>query len=744
MAVRLVTFGFPLAALAAFVAPMAAGASESFELDRGFGYVVTGYDTVGEAPAAEAVRGCPGHVAGAPTVTATLADPAEPLSLFVVGEGATGILVAGPDGIHHCDTVDRYGIAHVRLQQALPGQYQVWPMVAGSGAAASGQIVLAEQPLGPRDIVSLTGLVVDPAVLPPLLSEQPLVPDAKPAAGRIAMPESGIAELAVTLAGGVPADEAGPECSGDITQTRPDVTLGLQTAEPLLAIAAAAQHADTTLVVVAPDGAVYCNDDAQNYDPAVVLGDAAPGAYAIWVGVRGEGVGSEALVRVGREAPAGVQASEPAPALEPEAEPASGRIALPAEGSAVIDVQMVVGDDSLLAGELFQDCSGTITPTRPDAIVSVPNAEAALWVQATAPDVDTTLVVVTPDGSVYCNDDYTGHDPAIGIADAVPGDYAVWVGIFAGGEGAAARLAAMREDPAGAAAVAPSDEMAGGPMVNPFAGQTLESAAQAFAILSEAMQLSEMLSFSRLEETGPNGLILHDVVLTDPSGVEQPLEIARIRLSDLDLAGLSANGAPETFHLVVEDIAYAALAESARASAVPMPAFDNAPPMSVELSLLPVGGDMTRRAMRFALKLDGLLVVGVGAQMVWPEGAGAMGPMAVDMLEGEFVEFEMHDTGFLRALFDEMAKESGQTREQAIAGTFEQLTFMLGPVPPGSGAQQFFDMLEARLNDIDRPGTMRARVTAGQPVAVESMLEALESETAGPGTLTIEMGYTPD
>ena len=714
-------------------------ATEAVDLTGGFQWYISGFEVIGAADASGLVRGCPGQIGDEASLEATVTDNTEPMVIFAVGEGVSGVLVAGPDGIHHCDAVDVYGIAHVLYQRVLSGTYKVWPLSTTAGATVSGSIVVSEYDFGPRDIVSLTGLKVDPALLPPLLSEQPLVPEAEPAAGRLNLPDAGTAELAVTLSGGVPASDARSDCAGDINQMRPDATLTLEAPEPLLAFTASADGPDTTLLVVAPDGAIYCNDDATNYDPAIVLSDAAAGDYAIWVGVRGSGAGEEARLVVARQAPEGVEAVMPPPTLQQQAEPAYGRFDLPAEGTVSVEMPIVADENSVSADDVAPGCSGAINPARPDAIVTIPGPEAQVWFEATSADADTTLLVVGPDGTSQCNDDYAGTNPAVALTDAQPGDYAVWIGVYSGG-GTLATLDVGREPHAGEASGGPVESAA----ENPFAGQDLQSAAQALAILIDTMHLQEVLSYASLEETGPDGLILHDVVLRDPSGAEPPLQIGRVSVSHLDLAGLGANGVPETFKFAAENVAYSAVVDGARSNALMLPALADQPPLNLEVSLLPVDGDMGRRAIRIALGLEGHLALSVGAQVIWPDNAGAMGPMAVDAVQGESFVIELHDTGFLGALFDEVAAESGQSPAEAIQGALDELKSMIGPVEAGSAVRQIYDMVSARLADLPRPGVMRVSVNAASPLPVETLINSLEAEAVDPAVMTVEMSYTPD
>ena len=53
---------------------------------------------------------------------------------------------------------------------------------------------------------------------------------------------------------------------------------------------------------------------------------------------------------------------------------------------------------------------------------------------------DTTLVVNTPDGSWYCNDDWDGLNPGMTFDVPMSGQYDIWVGSYEFGRGIPARL----------------------------------------------------------------------------------------------------------------------------------------------------------------------------------------------------------------------------------------------------------------------------------------------------------------
>lgn len=93
--------------------------------------------------------------------------------------------------------------------------------------------------------------------------------------------------MEVTSGGSINVSEVIPGCSGYISDA-PDVRLTFTAqpspdAYPLYIYALSSD--DTTLVINAPDGEWYCNDDGnEGLDPSVVFSPAMSGDYEIWVG----------------------------------------------------------------------------------------------------------------------------------------------------------------------------------------------------------------------------------------------------------------------------------------------------------------------------------------------------------------------------------------------------------------------------------------------------------------------------
>lgn len=90
--------------------------------------------------------------------------------------------------------------------------------------------------------------------------------------------------IRVDAGGNINAERLGSPCNGFIARA-PDVRLTYNAGSLPLIISVAA-GSDTTLVVNAPDGRWYCDDDSGEgpLNPMVRFNDPASGSYEIWVG----------------------------------------------------------------------------------------------------------------------------------------------------------------------------------------------------------------------------------------------------------------------------------------------------------------------------------------------------------------------------------------------------------------------------------------------------------------------------
>jgi hypothetical protein len=91
------------------------------------------------------------------------------------------------------------------------------------------------------------------------------------------------ASVQLQSGGSIDAATLGGACKGFIADA-PDYRVNYAAGNfPLIFVAIA--DVDTTLVINAPDGSWYCDDDSDgNLDPRVTFGDPASGQYDVWVG----------------------------------------------------------------------------------------------------------------------------------------------------------------------------------------------------------------------------------------------------------------------------------------------------------------------------------------------------------------------------------------------------------------------------------------------------------------------------
>ncbi len=73
-------------------------------------------------------------------------------------------------------------------------------------------------------------------------------------------------------------------------------------------------------------------------------------------------------------------------------------------------------------------CRGMVA-NAPDVDLMYTAGALPLYISVTS-DVDTTLVINGPDGQWYCNDDYSGVDPALTFGSPQSGLYNIWVGTY--------------------------------------------------------------------------------------------------------------------------------------------------------------------------------------------------------------------------------------------------------------------------------------------------------------------------
>lgn len=199
-----------------------------------------------------------------PQLVVDLAAPEPYLRISASSAVDTTLLVVSPEGEALCnddaDGVDPAVIA----APASAGPWRIWAGAWGD-AQAPAVVTVSREPAEPEARLELDL-------------------DAPPAAGRFAPPPEGALRVAVTAGGDAPASSVDPSCSGAIDASRPQAVIALDEDAPALAFAVESEG-DATLLVVGPDGATLCNDDADGVNPRIVAAPAAAGDWRVWVGL---------------------------------------------------------------------------------------------------------------------------------------------------------------------------------------------------------------------------------------------------------------------------------------------------------------------------------------------------------------------------------------------------------------------------------------------------------------------------
>jgi len=243
----------------------------------------------------------------------------------------------------------------------------------------------------------------------------------------------------VTANGGGPIDAStlSEECGGYVAE-RASFTLNYRAGELPLFISAASE-ADTTLVVRAPNGNWYCDDDSGGeLNPLLSWDNPPSGRYQIWLGRFGAqdevATGSIRISELGGgETTTGAVGEAPDFSLDP----AYGQVELTAGFSPDPHTHAIAAGGSINASALgVPGCVGWIAQA-PDYRVSwTAGSGNHPLIFSVNSEADTTLIVNDAEGNWICDDDGGNHglNPAIVIQSPASGQYDVWVGTFQEGD----------------------------------------------------------------------------------------------------------------------------------------------------------------------------------------------------------------------------------------------------------------------------------------------------------------------
>jgi hypothetical protein len=379
---------------------------------------------------------CPGFADDAPDAAIDYRAGGFDLFFLLETEGDSTIAVRSPSGEVFCND-DQQGLnAGVSVADPESGRYLVWAGELGPrGTRENGVLSISE--------IGFNGVDNRMDVTAPALFGS-----GRLSAGFLPDPFA----VAVEAGGPLDADQglgdsilAEGYCSGYVTRA-PSYELSYEAGDFPLYISAQSDR-DTTLVVNAPDGAWYCNDDYESLNPGLEFAESQSGVYDIYVGTFGSGGSAPATLRIselnmsdgdgfdGFDGATPLDLSAMALAgdytLEAGFLPDPFQINVFAGGPVDADANGAADDDTYCAGMVTSAPTAQLTWTGQGGLLS-------LFVES---DVDTTLVVNMPDGSWMCDDDGgIGVDAALEFESAPNGVYDIYVGRFSGTETAPAVL----------------------------------------------------------------------------------------------------------------------------------------------------------------------------------------------------------------------------------------------------------------------------------------------------------------
>lgn len=398
--------------------PFATPAFGTIAVSEGSGTQSLDMQAGGEVDAFAFDSRCAGYVAAAPDyVISYQGQGTTPLDISADSGDDTTLLVIDPNGGVFCND-DANGSLNPALSISNPvaGEYAVWVGTFNNTGDTFPDAILT---------VSSTGQTPTPPPPP----SQGFNGNQAPTFGLVEVsPGFGVQTFDLQAGGGIDAFAVDPGCAGYVADA-PDYVLEFRGDGRMPLDLTVNSTEDTTLVVVDPNGAVFCNDDDFDLNPGLYLNNPVSGDYAVWVGTFSpiqNDFYPEAQLTIATEA----GTSTPSPnngSFDVFAAPTFGRVDLGSDLSAGHAITLQAGGFTD-AFTVNQTCNGWVADV-PDYVIGYAGSRTPMHIAAQS-DADTTLVVITPDGQVLCNDDDIDLNPGITINNPGPGDYTVYVGTY--------------------------------------------------------------------------------------------------------------------------------------------------------------------------------------------------------------------------------------------------------------------------------------------------------------------------
>lgn len=221
-------------------------------------------------------------------------------------------------------------------------------------------------------------------------------------------------------------------CNAYIHAGAPDLNVYYQAGSFPLTINARS-NVDVTLLVNAPNGSWYCDDDSgEGRNAQLTFTAPMTGQYNVWVGTYNAQGGTlpEAQIYL-TELSGGGASSSMGGRLDWSLNPTYGVIHLNSGFTPDPHVRSVSAGGALDASNTASGCRG-FAATAPDLELNYNAGGYPLNLYAKSGS-DVTLIVNAPDGSWYCNDDTSGTNPHVGFNSPMSGQYHIWIGTYRSG-----------------------------------------------------------------------------------------------------------------------------------------------------------------------------------------------------------------------------------------------------------------------------------------------------------------------
>jgi hypothetical protein len=415
-----------------------AAAGETLRLESGFSGDPRSTRTSagGRVDLFAAQPGCAGYADPEPDLRVDYEAGEYPLYFSMQSDSDTTIYVRTPDGGHVCDD-DSAGDLNpgVVIREPQSGEYLIWAGAYSSGDRAAAELFISEIGFAGND-ASLDLLL--PAEFGSAALSTPLNPDPT----RVALRAGGPVRVEQTALGESFTVGA---CTGYVTRA-PSYELDWAGDGPLFV--SVASEADTTLVINAPDGSWWCDDDsAGDLDPGVIFAEGLNGVYDIYVGAYAiSEAEADATLLISAT---GLGSKPSGTSLQPDAEPVYRTVSLapgfgPTRGRLAVDATGRIDVGRTALAWMDRGCRGFVTRA-PSARLDWAGGGEAVHVYVEG-EGDTTLLVRKPDGEWVCNDDDVGLSAGLILNPAAAGAYDIYVGAY-GEEGAGSATLVISETP---------------------------------------------------------------------------------------------------------------------------------------------------------------------------------------------------------------------------------------------------------------------------------------------------------